>query len=823
MSRSALSALLFICLFAGGSALAPSGARAQAFRSGARVPTIVGEMTSVPTSLAAPPISLMPIGGVARPSTLAPAAAVPEAPESPSVLFPDALDAGQALSSSLGDAAPGSDGTDAQNALDAFYAGKTSDRDLLAAVIFLGGGASPEHLSERMLAALRRAARVRDSSQLKDPAVLSRLQKTLARRMGRGAFETAAGAGVASAKSALTPEARSSKLRRRDKRDMHRGWGWQLLSDNDPAFSEPQYLARLLRESGTSEGVLNLARPQAWTDPWKVFAQAWRAIAPASVDPRSIHFALTGTDANNQLYYIAARAARLRLGLEGRNLPQAEILTFNGAFGGGGGRIGRIGLYNKDPSTEHLRVTSPDTTVFNPSDPGEVAKLKVLEDQALQEIELKVASRDLRVGGLLIESVLGAGGVRFYRPEFLLRVRRLCDRLQIPIFADEVLTGGGRTGKFFAYQHYPGFEPDFVTFGKGLQVSGVAQTDRGRRLWGEMPYRSVTLRQYNEVLLKSAQVMNRIREGGLMEAAARVGAYIVEKLRAQSPRPAPRTETQNAEIARGLGMLIYGQAGTGTRDAHGRLMPPLDFSTAEADLVFGANIPGIELDQRRRNYRLQEGSPVKLTDGSIVEGSIGHGGVQPHYVIDLQAPAMKTFLARAREIGQSDLPFWQKIARIASHSRQAMIEGWEYDSPKYLQLLEIFRKAEKNIPLHVFVENLSGVCREQAMLLHLALEAGGFDSRYLYVHSYEDGRYVEDHAIALVKYQGEDWVADSRSQEYSGRRWADVSRAGGIQPGDTVVATHLPPYRFDPSDTRFETASYPRIWIPDGSAPPLVK
>jgi acetylornithine/succinyldiaminopimelate/putrescine aminotransferase len=475
-----------------------------------------------------------------------------------------------------------------------------SDRDLLMSAISLAGGANPEHLSEPMLAALRRVAAARDAAELKQPEVVTRLVRTLQNRMGRDAFEQAAGASVAGAKSALMAEGRPAKAHSRDLTDAHRGWGWKLLSDDDPAFSDPRYLARFLRESGTGGRVLNLGRPQAWTDPWNIFVKAWRAIAPASVDPRSIHFALTGTDANNMLYYIASRAYRQRLGLQGRDLPRAEILVFDGAYGGGGGQIGRVGLFNRDPSTDRLRVPSPDTTVWNPTDPDEIERLRVIEDRALAEIEAKVSRDNLPIGGLLIESVQGAAGVRFYRPEFLLRVRELCDRLQIPIFADEVLTGGGRTGKFFAYQNYPGFEPDFVTFGKGLQVAGVAQTDRGRLHWGEMPYRTVTLRHYNEILLKSAQVMTRIKEGGLMDNAQRVGAYIVEKLRAQSPRPAPRAEVKNAEIARGLGMLIFSQSSPpGTRDVRGRMMPPVDLTLEEADRVFGPSIPGIEPEQRK--------------------------------------------------------------------------------------------------------------------------------------------------------------------------------------------------------------------------------
>ncbi|MFN7824040.1 MAG: aminotransferase class III-fold pyridoxal phosphate-dependent enzyme [Pseudobdellovibrionaceae bacterium] len=53
---------------------------------------------------------------------------------------------------------------------------------------------------------------------------------------------------------------------------------------------------------------------------------------------------------------------------------------------------------------------------------------------------------------------MGAKGVYFYRPQFLIKVQALAEKYQVHIFADEILTGGGRTGKFFAFQHNEGFQ-----------------------------------------------------------------------------------------------------------------------------------------------------------------------------------------------------------------------------------------------------------------------------------------------------------------------------------------------------------------------------
>ena len=81
-----------------------------------------------------------------------------------------------------------------------------------------------------------------------------------------------------------------------------------------------------------------------------------------------------------------------------------------------------------------------------------------------------------RVAGILVEPVQGEGGFVVPPPDFLPGLRKLCTDYQIPLIADEVQTGFGRTGKMFAVEH-TGIEPDLIvlakTLGGGLPLGAV--------------------------------------------------------------------------------------------------------------------------------------------------------------------------------------------------------------------------------------------------------------------------------------------------------------------------------------------------------------
>lgn len=210
-----------------------------------------------------------------------------------------------------------------------------------------------------------------------------------------------------------------------------------------------------------------------------------------------------------------------------------------------------------------------------------------------------IAENDKNVVAVLVEPILGEGGIRIPGDDYLPELRALCDDYGWLLMLDEVQTGNGRSGRYFCYQHTD-ILPDVVTTAKGLG-NGVpigACLARGKAAEVLVPGTHASTFGGNPLVCAAANAVLDELEGGLIERAAELGerflAGLREGLRGNNQVKEIRGRglllavelhqpcTQLAQEALDRGLLMNVAAGNVVR-----LLPPLILTDDEADEVVG--------------------------------------------------------------------------------------------------------------------------------------------------------------------------------------------------------------------------------------------
>ena len=287
-----------------------------------------------------------------------------------------------------------------------------------------------------------------------------------------------------------------------------------------------------------------------------------------------VFFANSGAEANEAALKMA------RLFASNRGQTQAKVIVMEKSFHGRtlltvsatANPMARAGFFTLDD--DFIRVPFGD--------------VEAIEEAAIQYPDIVA---------ILVEPIQGEGGVNTAPQGFsyLEDIRRICNQHNWLMMLDEVQTGNGRTGKFFAYQH-TNIVPDVLTTAKGLgngfPIGAVMTQGRGVGVLTAGNHGST----YSGSALGSRvvyTVIDTIQKENLIENAAKMGGYIVEQLRQQ-------LADQNVSV-RGFGLMIgielpkpcaelvdiardeYKMIINVTAGSVVRLLPTLNITQAQAD------------------------------------------------------------------------------------------------------------------------------------------------------------------------------------------------------------------------------------------------
>ena len=265
----------------------------------------------------------------------------------------------------------------------------------------------------------------------------------------------------------------------------------------------------------------------------KIRAIASKAVA--DVTPHQsltkILFTLGGADANEN-------AIKLARGYTGRNKILTRYRSYHGATAGAMAATGdpRRVAWEPNLMTGVVHFLDPYRyrSTFHRTNPN-IPEEEFARDYVNHLEEIIQYEGPETIAAILMESVTGTNGILIPPQGYIQGVRALCDKYGIVMIADEVMSGFGRTGKWFAIEHW-GVVPDMITMAKGLTsayapLGAVAMKPEIAAAFNETPFESgLTYTSHPISLAAAVANINVMREDQIVEHAAGMGRVLKRML-----------------------------------------------------------------------------------------------------------------------------------------------------------------------------------------------------------------------------------------------------------------------------------------------------
>ena len=147
----------------------------------------------------------------------------------------------------------------------------------------------------------------------------------------------------------------------------------------------------------------------------------------------------------------------------------------------------------------------------------------------IESVKAELAKGD--VSAVIIEGIQGVGGIRIPDVDFMQALREECDKYDVVLIADEIQSGYGRSGKFFAHQ-YTGVRPDVITVAKGIAngfpMGGVLISPKFTPIYGQL---GTTFGGNHLACAAAIAVLEIFEQENLVENARKVGEYLMTELK----------------------------------------------------------------------------------------------------------------------------------------------------------------------------------------------------------------------------------------------------------------------------------------------------